>query len=105
MIMMGLKLTNIKWNTDKDGYIKIYELPNLKKYAIGGDTAGEGSDSFTAQVLDENGNQVAVLKQRFDEDIYAKQMFCLGMYYKEALIGIESNFSTFPIKRIGKTRL
>ena len=96
----GLKLTNIKWNTDKDGYIKIYELPNLKKYAIGGDTAGEGSDSFTAQVLDENGNQVAVLKQRFDEDIYAKQMFCLGMYYKEALIGIESNFSTFPIKEL-----
>ena len=48
-------------------------LPNLKKYAIGGDTAGEGSDSFTAQVIDNFGNQVAVLKQQFDEDLYAKQ--------------------------------
>jgi hypothetical protein len=96
----GLKLTNIKWNTDKDGYIKIYEVPNLKKYAIGGDTAGDGSDSFTAQVLDQDGNQVAVLKQKFDEDLYAKQMYCLGVYYNEALIGIESNFSTFPIKEL-----
>ncbi len=31
-------------------------------------------------------------------------MYCLGMYYKEALIGIETNFSTYPqreLERLG----
>ena len=27
-------------------------------------------------------------------------MYCLGMYYNEALIGIEANFDTFPIKKL-----
>lgn len=34
-------------------------------------------------------------------------MYCLGKYYKNALIGIESNFDTFPIKelqRLGYTK-
>ncbi|MBO5667447.1 MAG: PBSX family phage terminase large subunit, partial [Firmicutes bacterium] len=28
------------------------------------------------------------------------QMYCLGKYYKDALIGIEANFDTFPIKEL-----
>lgn len=97
----GLKITNIRWLNDNDGYIKIYEVPNLNQYAIGGDTAGEGSDYFTAHVINaKTGKQVAVLRNQFDEDLYAKQMYCLGMYYKNALIGIESNFSTYPIKEL-----
>ena len=44
------------------------------------------------------GGQVAVLKQPFDEDEYARQMMCLGYFYNTALLGIEANFSTFPIK-------
>ena len=28
--------------------------------------------------------------------MYAEQMYCLGMYYNEALIGIETNYSTYP---------
>ena len=35
-----------------------------------------------------------------DADLYSKQMYCLGMYYKQALIGIESNFDSFPIKEL-----
>ena len=27
-------------------------------------------------------------------------MYCLGMYYNEALIGIEANFSTYPIETL-----
>lgn len=27
-------------------------------------------------------------------------MYCLGMYYNKALIGIEANFDTFPIKEL-----
>ena len=100
----GLKITNIKWVNDKDGYIKLYQLPNtpaFTEYCIGGDTAGEGSDFFTGHVLDaRTGEQVAVLKHQFDSDQYAKQMYCLGKYYKDALIGIEANFDSFPIMEL-----
>lgn len=100
----GLRITNIRWMNDKNGYIKIYQLPNtpeVTKYCIGGDTAGEGSDSFTGHVLDaRTGIQVAHLKHQFDADQYTKQMYCLGMYYKYALIGIEANFDSFPIMEL-----
>ena len=100
----GLKITNIKWVNDKNGYINIYQLPNTPaytEYCIGGDTAGEGSDSFTGHVLDaKTGQQVAVLKHQFDADQYAKQMYCLGKYYKDALIGIEANFDSYPIMEL-----
>ena len=100
----GLKITNIRWVNDKNGYIKIYNVPDtprITKYCIGGDTSGEGSDYYTAHVLDaRTGEQVACFKNQFDADIYAKQMYCLGRYYKDALIGIESNFDSYPIKEL-----
>lgn len=97
----GLKITNIQWVNDKSGYIKLYDVPRLTEYCIGGDTAGEGSDFFTGHVLDaKTGQQVAVLKHQFDADQYVKQMYCLGIYYKTALIGIEANFDSFPIKEL-----
>lgn len=100
----GLKITNIKWVNDRNGYIKIYKVPDspyMTKYCIGGDTAGDGSDFYTAHVLDcKTGEQVAVLKQQFDADLYVKQMYCLGMYYKYALIGIEANFDSFSIQEL-----
>ena len=98
----GTKITNIRWQNDINGFIKLYELPKKNyPYVIGGDTAGEGSDYFTAHVLDNTtGNQVAVLRKQFDEDEYSRQMVCLGKYYNNALEGIETNFSTFPIKEL-----
>ena len=76
-------------------------VPKMTKYCIGGDTAGEGSDYFTGHVLDaRTGEQVATLKQQFDPDEYVKQMYCLGTYYKNALIGIEANFDSFPIMEL-----
>ena len=98
-------ITNIKWIEDREnGYINIYQVPNsprITKYCIGGDTSGEGSDYFTAHVLDaKTGVQVAVMKRQFDPDEYTKQMYCLGMYYKEALIGIEANFDSYPIRKL-----
>lgn len=100
----GLKISNIQWVNDRDGYIKIYHLPNqpaFTEYCIGGDTSGEGSDFFTAHVLDaKTGIQVATLKHQFDSDQYAKQMYCLGKYYKDALIGIEANFDSYPIMEL-----
>ena len=100
----GLHITNIRWVNDKNGYIKLYQLPNtprITQYCIGGDTAGEGSDYFTGHCLDaKTGEQVAVLKHQFDADQYTKQMYCLGKYYKDALIGIEANFDSYPLKEL-----
>ena len=100
----GMKVSNIRWVNDRDGYINIYQLPNtpeVTKYCIGGDTAGEGSDFFTAHVLDaRTGKQVATMKHQFDADQYTRQMYCLGTYYKQALIGIEANFDSYPIREL-----
>ena len=100
----GLRISNIQWVNDKDGYIKIYQMPNtpaFTQYCIGGDTAGEGSDFFTGHVLDaKTGMQVATLKHQFDADQYTRQMYCLGKYYKDALIGIEANFDSYPIMEL-----
>lgn len=100
----GLSIYNIKWVDDKNGYIKLYTLPKqlaFTEFCIGGDTAGEGSDFFTAHVLDaKTGAQVAHLKHQFDADQYTRQMYCLGKYYRDALIGIEANFDSYPIKEL-----
>jgi phage terminase large subunit len=100
----GLKITNIRWINDKSGYISIYGIPNvpeMTEYCIGGDTAGEGSDYFVADVLDaKTGVQVAKLRHQFDADQYTRQMYCLGKYYKDALIGIEANFDSYPIMEL-----
>ena len=103
----GISISNIKWVSDKDGYIKIYQLPDspeVTKYCIGGDTAGDGSDYFTGHVLDaKTGTQVAAFRNQFDPDLYTKQMYCLGKYYKDALMAIEANFDSFTIREL--TRL
>ncbi len=100
----GMHITNIKWVPDRNGPINIYRVPDtphITKYCIGGDTAGDGSDYFTAHVLDaKTGEQVAVMKHQFDADQYTRQMYCLGMYYKRALIGIETNFDTYPVREL-----
>lgn len=116
----GQRITNIRWINDRNGYIKIYQVPNspsITKYTIGGDTAGDGSDYYTGQVLDaKTGIQVAVLKHQFDADQYTRQMYCLGKYYsyqrgnkkEDALICIESNFDSYPIRelqRLGYTHM
>lgn len=98
-------MTDIKWVNDKKGCIKIYQVPNvpaMTKYAIGGDTAGDTQgDEFSADVIDATSlEQVASLDMQTDEDLFAKQMYCLGMYYKWALMAIETNYSTYPQKKL-----
>ena len=106
----GLQITNIRWVPEKDDMVKIYRNPEAgRPYVIGGDTAGEGSDAFVGQVLDNiTGLQVAVLRSNYregmDEGIYAHQMYCLGKWYNDALIAVETNFSTHPqeeLRRLG----
>lgn len=96
----GVRVKDWRWVDDPDGPVKVYKKPEPgRPYVIGGDTAGEGSDWFLGQVLDNiTGEQVCTLRHQYDEDTYAKQMFCLGMHYNEALIAPETNFSTYPVK-------
>ena len=98
----GLKILEYEWIEDKEGPIKIYEdVEKGYPYVLSGDTAGEGSDYFTGHVLNNtNGKQVAVIKQEFDEIEYTRQMYCLGKYYNNALIGIEANYTTYPIQEL-----
>lgn len=104
-------IENIEFVESRDGYITIHEDPLTKKnkdgevvakapYAIGGDTAGTGQDYFTAKVIcNIDGRTVATLrKQRIDDDLYGDQMYCLGKYYHDAIIGIEINYSRQPIR-------
>lgn len=98
----GIRIRGQKFQDGKDGNIKIYKYPeNRVPYVIGGDTAGEGSDYFTAHVINNiTGEQVAVLKQQYNEIEYVKQIYCLGMLYNQALVGLENNFSTYPTQKL-----
>ena len=98
-------MTDIKWVNDNKGCIKIYQVPDVPhntEYCIGGDTAGDTmGDEFSSDVIDAKSlEQVATLTMQTDEDLYAKQMYCLGKYYKWALIGVETNYSTYPQKKL-----
>lgn len=111
------EISGIEWVDDSAGYITIHEEPfveydttypdvvtRIMPYAIGGDTAGTGEDYFTAKVIDNiSGRTVATLhKQHIDEDVYADQLYCLGMMYHEAIIGVEVNYSTAPTRELEK---
>ena len=95
-----INITNIRWVDDEFGSIKIYKKPEDINYSIGGDTAGEGSDWFVGQVLSQDGEQVAILRQQMDSDLWTKQMYCLGKYYNNALLAIEVNFDSLPITHL-----
>lgn len=96
------KIKDYKWVDDNEGFIELFEdVKERVPYVLGGDTAGEGSDYFTAHVIDNTtGKQVARLRREFDEVEYTRQVYCLAKYYNEALVGLEANFSTYPIKEL-----
>lgn len=101
----GQYITNARWIDSDRGNIKIFREPEKSRpYVLGGDTAGEGSDYFTAHVIDNvTGEQVAVLHDdNIDEDEYSRQIYCLGQYYNTALVGLEANFSTYPIREVAR---
>lgn len=106
----GAVIRNIRWTDAWDGEISIYTTPRIGyPYVIGADTAGEGSDFFVGQVLDNTtGEQVAVLRQENGEGEFVRQLYCLGLHYNGALLGVEANFSTFPnaeLERLGYRNL
>ena len=110
-----LDIRKWEWREDATGCIRIYKEPEPGvPYVIGADTAGsdgkdKDSDFFAAHVLDNRtGAQVAVLHGRLGEREFTEQLFALGKTYNNALIGIETNYSTYPnelIQLMGYRRL
>jgi len=94
-----IKDSSIKFVPGYGDYVYIYEEPKAgHPYVVGGDTAGDGSDSFAGTVLDNsNGKRVAILHGDLEADPYAHQMYCLGRYYNNALLSIEVNFDLYPV--------
>lgn len=97
-----LRIRNWRFVPDSDGALAVFREPEKGvPYVIGADTAGDGSDQFVAQVLDNRtGEQVARLRQCYDEDVFTHQLYCLGMWYNTALLGVETNFSTYPVREL-----
>lgn len=92
---------SILWVDDASGHIRLYQdRQDRTPYVLGGDTAGEGSDYFSAHIINNStGVQAATLHQQFDEIDYAQQCYCLAMHYNKALVGLEVNFSTYPTRK------
>ena len=91
-----------EWTESETGAITLYELPEEGvPYVLGGDTAGEGSDYFTAIVIDNvSGRIAAKLRQKYSEPEYVRQICALGRFYNDALVAIETNFSTYPVMKL-----
>ena len=96
------EFTDGEWSESETGAITLYELPEEGvPYVLGGDTAGEGSDYFTAIVIDNvTGRIAAKLRQKYSEPEYVRQIYALGRFYNDALVAIETNFSTYPVMKL-----
>jgi len=96
------EFTDGEWTESETGAITLYELPEEGvPYVLGGDTAGEGSDYFTAIVIDNvSGRIAAKLRQKYSEPEYVRQIYALGRFYNDALVAIETNFSTYPVMKL-----
>lgn len=96
------EFTDGEWTESETGAITLYELPEEGvPYVLGGDTAGEGSDYFTAIVIDNvTGRIAAKLRQKYSEPEYVRQIDALGRFYNDALVAIETNFSTYPVMKL-----
>ena len=99
-------VTDITFEKSDSGYISIVDFPKKivtgkeSLYVIGADTAGTGDDYFSAKVLEASSHKcVATLHiKNIDEDLFAYQLYCLGKFYNNALIGVEINFSRHPVR-------
>ena len=98
-----LDLRKWEWREDGSECIRIYADPEPGvPYVIGCDTAGsdgrdKDSDFFAAHVLDNRtGRQAAVLHGRLGEREFTEQVYALGRSYNNALVAIETNYSTYP---------
>lgn len=95
-----------KFVPDVNGWVTIYEKPKPGfYYVIGGDIAEGGIDWSVGQVIDNTtGAQVATWRAHTDTDLYAKQLFSLGHFYNTALLSVEMNFDSHPVKELDRLK-
>lgn len=103
----GAEIDNISFAAANGGNLLVYEEPQQEcAYVIGVDTAGDGSDSAVIQGLNAvTMNQAfSFASSAIDEDELARQVYCLGKWYNNALVAVECNFSTYPIRELERLR-
>lgn len=95
-------ISNNKIVKDFSSDIYFYkEVEEGKPYVIGADTAGEGSDYNVAYVIDNSTSEIVCRYRTLDdESIFTEELSKIGRYYNTALISIEINFSTYPVKTL-----
>lgn len=95
----------VESNTKK--FFRIYQDPkDLYPYVLAGDTKGEGKDEYTAQIMDNTtGERVATCQMQLNNSKpYSWQIYCAGIYYNKALVGIEMNFNTAPLEELERLK-
>lgn len=98
---------SIEWVDQEDGPITIYEdVRHGYPYVIGGDTKGEGKDKYAGTVINNvTGKRCATLHWSLSNSKpFTWQMYCLGRYFNNALIGVEMNFNTAPIEELQRLK-
>ena len=100
--LQRVTLSEIRFEEQEDGPVTIWRQPAERTpYVMGGDTAGEGSDWFSAYVIDNtDASMCARIWMQNDEAEYTAQFWCLGRYFNFALATPEVNFSTYPIRTL-----
>lgn len=103
----GIRVSNYEFCPSDDGILCVYEEPqDGVPYVIGVDTAGDGSDRSVVQVVNAvTMNQAATLiSADMHEDIFARQIYCIGKWYNTGLVAVETNYSTYPIMELERLR-
>lgn len=86
------------WVEDhRRGFIRLWEEPEKGvPYVLGADTAGDGTDRFTIHgIRNDTAVQVCEYENPVSEILFVRQLWCLGMHYNRALIGMEINFGSY----------
>ena len=99
---------SIKFVESKEkNWARLYETAQEKvPYVVGGDTKGEGNDSYAMTVIN-NVTEKRAMSMNLDVMTsypYTYQVYCAGIYYNTALIGIEINFNTGPVEELQRLR-
>jgi hypothetical protein len=102
-----IKDDTIKWIDDPAGFIRLYEDAQYgMPYVIGGDTKGEGKDFYAGTAINNvTGNRCASIHMQItNSKPFTWQMYCLGRYFNDALIGVEMNWNTGPIEELERLK-
>lgn len=93
---------SIDFIEDKNGEITIYtECDDMMPYVLGADTAGFGIDNFAVHVVNNyDGKIVAQYHGKVSEKDFTDQLYCLGKWYNEGMINVETNFSTYVVNEL-----